>query len=275
MKPLIPPLHDRNGFPLMSLGDINRLQREEKERIYAQLIPDAVFDDFAIDRTTFFDREGHRLVHFICPDGLGLLRIEIRRQPADRDCLFFIEIADTPYRQIELAFCLINDPEGERYDIDIDEIGRDNCFGTLRRNVEEELKAMAAGLSPNQVRRGLQLFSPFFRRFEAFVMALGIDTIVAEPLSYNNAIRYEKYGFDYIAGKQLMLWIDREFQPGGCLYQRLDGASPFRRPGMEQSVRGRSWAIHDGILERPWDGVRIYKVPGVDAGIDTFPGRMF
>jgi hypothetical protein len=256
MKPLIPLLQDPDGFPLLSQGDINRLQRDEKERIYAQLIPDAVFDDFAIDRTTFCDREGHRLVRFICPDGLGLLRIEIRRQPADRDCLFFVEIADTPYRQIELAFCLINDPEAERYDIDIDESGRDNCFGTLRRNIEEELKAMVAGLSPNQVRRGLQLFSPFFRRFEAFVMALGIDTIVAEPLSYNNAIRYEKYGFDYITGKQLMLWIDREFQPGGCLYHRLDGASPFRRPGMEQSVRGRSWAIHDGILERPWDGVR-------------------
>jgi hypothetical protein len=275
MKPPIPLLQDPDGFPLLSLGDINRLQREEKERIYAQLIPDAVFDDFAIDRTTFCDREGHRLVHFICPEGLGLLRMEVRRRPGDRDCLFFVEIADTPYRQIELAFSLINDPEAERYDIDIDESGRDNCFGTLRRNFGEELKAMAAGLSPNQVRRGLQLFSPFFRRFEAFVMALGIDTIVAEPLSYNNAIRYEKYGFDYITGKQLMLWIDREFQSGGCLYQRLDGASLFRRPGMEQSVRGRSWAIHDGILERSWDGVRIYKVPGVDAGIDTFPGRTF
>jgi hypothetical protein len=253
MKPPIPLLQDPDGFPLLSLGDINRLQREEKERIYAQLIPDAVFDDIAIDHTTFCDREGHRLVHFICPEGLGLLRMEVRRRPGDRDCLFFVEIADTPYRQIELAFCLINDPEAERYDIDIDENGRDNCFGTLRRNFGEELKAMAAGLSPNQVRRGLQLFSPFFRRFEAFVMALGIDTIVAEPLSYNNAIRYEKYGFDYITGKQLMLWIDREFQSGGCLYQRLDGASPFRRPGMEQSVRGRSWAIHDGILERSWD----------------------
>jgi len=165
MKPPIPLLQDPDGFPLLSLGDINRLQREEKERIYAQLIPDAVFDDIAIDHTTFCDREGHRLVHFICPEGLGLLRMEVRRRPGDRDCLFFVEIADTPYRQIELAFCLINDPEAERYDIDIDENGRDNCFGTLRRNFGEELKAMAAGLSPNQVRRGLQLFSPFFRRW--------------------------------------------------------------------------------------------------------------
>jgi hypothetical protein len=275
MKPPIPLLQDRDGFPLQSLGDINRLPRGEKERLYGRLIPDAILDDFSIDRSTFCGHAGHRLVHFLCPEGLGLLRIEIRRRPADRDSLFFAEIADTPYRQIELAFCLINDPEAPRYAIDSDERGRDNSFGTLRRNLGEELRAMNAGLSPNQVRRGLQLFSPFFQRLDTFVMSLGIDSIVAEPLSYNNAIRYEKYGFDYITGKQLMLWIDREFQPGGCLFRRLDGSSPFRRPGMQQSVRGRSWAIHDGILGRPWDGVRIYKVPGVDAGIDTFPGRKF
>lgn len=275
MTPVIPLLLDRHGLPLLSLGEINRLPPVEKERIYGTLIPDTLFDDFAIDRTTYYGSGGHRLVHFICPAGLGLLRIEVRRQPADRDCLFFVELADTPYRQIELAFCMINDPRSPRYDIDVDVFGRDNCFGTLRRNLGEERKAMAAGLSPNQVRRGLQLFSPFLQRLEAFVQSLGIDSIVAEPLSYNNAIRYETYGFDYITGKQLMLWIDREFQPGGHLFRRLDGSSPFREPGMEKSVRGRSWAIHDGILERAWDGVKIYKVPGVDAGIDTFPGREY
>ena len=91
----------------------------------------------------------------------------------------------------------------------------------------EEIKAMKAGLSPNQVRKGMKLFSSFFDQFERFVDALGIDTIVAEPLSYNNAIRYEKYGFDYITGKQLMLWINREFQPGGELYRRLDARNNF------------------------------------------------
>lgn len=119
------------------------------------------------------------------------------------------------------------------------------------------------------------MFSRFFRRLEYFVASLGIDTIMAEPLSYNNAIRYEKYGFDYLCGKQLMLWIDREFQPGGTLFQRLDGSTPFRRPGMERTVRGRSWAIHDGILPMPWDGVKIYKTIGVDAGVDTFPRRTY
>lgn len=264
-----------DGFPLFSLLEINRLPRPEKERIYSELVPEALFDDFAIDRQTFAGADGRRKIEFICPDGLGLLRLQVRRQPGDRDFLFFAELADTPYRQMELSFCLVNDPRAPRFDIDVDPFGRDNCFGTLRRNIPEEIRAMEAGLSPNQVRKGLKLFSRFFQRLERFVDALGMDTIVAEPLSYNNAIRYEKYGFDYIAGQQLMRWIAREFRPGGELYLRLDGSTPFRRPGMEQTVRGRSWAIHDGILHRPWDGVKIYKTLGIDAGVDTFPERTF
>ena len=39
---------------------------------------------------------------------------------------------------------------------------------------------------------------------------------------------------------------------------------------MEKTVKGRSWAIHDGILGEPWDDVHIYKTLGEDAGIKTF-----
>jgi hypothetical protein len=70
-----------------------------------------------------------------------------------------------------------------------------------------------------------------------------------------------------------MLEIDREFQPGGRYFARLDGSSPFRMPGMERTVSGRSWAIHDGIMDEPWDEVQIYRMIGVHAGINTFPGR--
>ena len=67
--------------------------------------------------------------------------------------------------------------------------------------------------------------------------------------------------------------IDEGFRPGGELFRRLDGSTPFRMPGMERTVRGRSWAIHDGILDEPWDGVRIYKTIGASAGINSFPNR--
>lgn len=268
-------LRDRDGLPLFSLMDINRLPVAQREEIYGTLVPEPLLTRFDIDLQSLRGTDGERKVRFICPEGLGLLRIEVRLHPADRDCLFFVEVADTPYGQIELSFCLINDPSAPRFDVDRDTFGNENCFGTVRRNIPEEIRAMEAGLSPCQVRSGLNLFTSFFAGFERFVDALGITTIVAEPLSYSNAIRYEQYGFDYITGKQLMLWIDREFRPDGVLHRRLDDSSPFRRPGMEKTVRGRSWAIHDGILEHPWDGVKIYKVPGIDAGINTFPEREF
>jgi hypothetical protein len=263
------------GGLLSSLREINRLPAERKEKIYRDLIPAPLFDKFQIDRGTFCGQGGLRQVRFVCPQQLGILRIEVRLNPRDRDSIFFVELADTPYRQIELSFCLINDPRAPRFNIDVDESGRDNFFGTVRRNIPEEVKAMKAGLSPNQVCRGMKIFSDFFARLERFVDSLGLDTIVAEPLSYNNAVRYEKYGFDYVAGKQLMLWINREFHPGGILFRRLDGSTPFRQQGMEKTVRGRSWAIHDGILGRPWDGVKIYKVLGRNVEVDTFSDREF
>lgn len=271
-----------DGLPLFSIREINALQQPDKEQIYAQLVPQMVFERYGFDRQFLCAPVGGAVtgvpatqinkINFICPEGLGLLRIEVRQNITDQDCLFFVEVADTNYAQIELSFCLINDPAAPRFDIDHDEQGRDNSFATVRRNIPAEIKAMAAGLSPNQVRAGLKTFKNFFEQFEHFVASLGIDIIVAEPLSYSNAVRYEKYGFDYITGKQLMLWIDREFQPSGILYKRLDGSSPFRQPGMEKTVRGRSWAIHDGILDQPWDDIKIYKTVGQHAGINTVTG---
>lgn len=272
MVPTFPQFRAPNGEPLGSLREINLLAQTDKERIYRQLVPQQVL-------TLLQPREASdaadRRLRFVAPSGLGLLRIEAKRTPGDRDCLFFVELADTLFGQIELSFCLINDLDGPRFDVDHDLHGLPNDFGTIRRNIPEEIRAMQAGLSPNQVRQGLGLFGEFFALLEAFIAGLGLDTIVAEPLSYNNAIRYERYGFDYLSGRRLMEWIDREFRTGGSLLGKLDGSSPFRRPGMERTVRGRSWAIQDGILSQPWDGVKIYKTIGYDAGVDTFPDRKF
>lgn len=268
----LPPLLDPDGFPLFSLREINRLPPPQREAIYRELLPTELLQNFNIDLQTLCGKDGRRKVEFVAPEGLGLLRIDVRLAPEDRDSLFFVEVADTPYQQIELSFCFINDPAAPRFDIDVDAGGRINNFATVRRNLAVEEQAMRAGLFPHQVRRGLRMFGRFFARFERFVDRLGIGLIVAEPLSYDNAIRYERYGFDYLAGKRLMHWIDESFRPGGELERRLDD-SIFRRRSSAETLLGRSWAIHDGILGRPWDGIRIYKVPGVDAGLDSFPGR--
>jgi hypothetical protein len=219
------------------------------------------------------NRAGERLIDVIAPRGLPLMRIEARINPENRDLVFFLELSDTQFHQLELSFCIICDPSAPRFYVDVDEHGVINWFASHGRNIPEELRAMQAGLFPNQTRRGLQMFADFFPLLERFTDALGIAMIVAEPLSYDTAIRYEKYGFDYLRGKKLMREIDHEFRPGGRYYLKMDGSSPFRVPGMERTVRGRSWAIQDGVLEKPWDEVQIYRMIGVDVGINTFGQR--
>jgi hypothetical protein len=266
-------LLDAAGRPLRSLLEINRLKLAEKEQIYAFLLPLRLRELLGLADGTLSDREGKRLVRIIAPLGLPLMRIEARLKPEDRDVVFFLELSDTQFHQLELSFCIICDPSAPRFDVDVDEHGTINWFSSHGRNIPEELRAMDAGLFPNQTRGGMQMFAEFFPLLERFTDALGIEMIVAEPLTYDNAIRYEKYGFDYLRGKRLMQEIDREFRPGGRYFLKMDGSSPFRMPGMERTVRGRSWAIQDGILDEPWDGVEIYRMIGVDAGINTFPDR--
>ena len=101
--------------------------------------------------------------------------------------------------------------DAPRLNFDRDAEGRDYCLGTLTRNIPEEIRAMEAGLCPHQVRPGLGLFRDFMGRFDRFAAWLGMDTMVAEPLSYNTAILYEQLGFDYLTGYGFMKWIDREF----------------------------------------------------------------
>ncbi len=266
-------LCDIRGRPLGTLNEINRLEVRQKELIYSSFIPPRLFTVLGVSPGKFHGAEGRRRIRFIAPEGLGLLRIEARMEPDDKDTVFFLEIADTQFRQMELSFCIINDLQSPRFNVDMDYCGNDNCFSTMGRNLTEEARAMAAGLFPNQTHRGLRLFAEFFPMFERFVDALGMEMIVAEPLSYDNAIRYEKYGFDYLSGRLLMQRIDEGFRAGGELYRRLDGSTPFRMPGMDRTVHGRSWAIHDGVMDEPWDDVRIYKMIGEFAGVNTFTGQ--
>jgi hypothetical protein len=262
-------LLSEQGRELTSLHGINELETVEKERIYTSIIPPRLFELLNISPETFCGRDGLRRVTIIAPHGMGLARIEVKSHPDDPRTVFFLDIADTHHRQMELCFCIICDPSAPRFAVDVDSRGNDNCFTTLGRNIPEEIRAMQAGLFPNQASRGLRMFGEFFTLFERFVGSLAMDMIVAEPLTYDNAIRYERYGFDYLNGRRLMERIDREFAPGGSLTARLDCSTPFRRPGMETTVHGRSWAIHDGIMDEAWEGVRIYKLIGVDVGVNT------
>ena len=262
------------GAPHRNIHDLNQLEGEAKERLYSLLIPDPVFELFGIDRDGFTNREGDRVVEIGASPRTNYAVIEVREYPGDQDCIFFLEIEDTAFFKIDINFLIINDPHSPRFNTDIDATGRRTKFATVRRNIPEEIRAMRAGLAPGQVRRGLRLFNHFVPIARDFIASMGQDMIVAEPLAYNNAIIFENYGYNYIRGRRKMEEINAGFQPGGELFRKLDGSTPFRQPGMEKTVRGRSWAIHDGILGEPWRGIEMYRAPQA-AGVCTFPGCVY
>jgi hypothetical protein len=66
--------------------------------------------------------------------------------------------------------------------------------------------------------------------------------------------------------------IHTGFQEGGELHRRLDSSSPFRSTQAANSIRLRSWAIHDGILGEPFTNVTMYKRVGKFAEVNTTPG---
>jgi hypothetical protein len=63
------------------------------------------------------------------------------------------------------------------------------------------------------------------------------------------------------------------------LYERLDESTPFRRKGMEKTVRGRSWAIHDGVyfeaFDEEWESPIMYNTLGKEYHVNTFPDQIY
>ena len=146
---------------------------------------------------------------------------------------------------------VINDPRGERFNIDRDAQGRDTLFGNHPAKLRRGGEGHECRPAPGQVRPGLHLLREMLRLLERFASRLGTSIISCEALFYHNAIQYERYGFGYLEGRKMMEEINREFLPGGNLFEKLDHSTPFRGKGAEKSARGRSWAIQDGILGRP------------------------
>jgi hypothetical protein len=268
----LPARFEFDGLRLYSLDQINKLPEPVKAQIYRTLLPIQLLETYGIDPNTMSNPQGERLVTFTCRPGTGVVEIDVRPEPGFPDPLLYLMLSDTRLNQIEVILFLVNDPASERFDTDLDWQGQRTKFGTFTRNIPEEIRAMEAGLVPGQVRRGLRLTRPQIPLLERFFTRLGHDYYLMDPLGYHNAIILERLGCNYVQGLRRMQWIHQEFQPGGCLHERLDGSTPFRQPDAWRTVRGRSWAIHDGILGEPWHGISMYKRVGLHAGIDTFPG---
>lgn len=255
---------------------IQALPEDEWLSLFRSLIPEECFQQFGIDPETFEDQTGRFRLRVLYRDEGRILNVRITNPTDPLDPIYSIFMQEYGEDGVEVLGLNINDPASERFQVDVDEFGRIPADEvSQRRNIPEEIRAMHAGLAPGQVRRGLRWTGSALKGIEEFLVRLQKRWIWCEALAYHNAIVYERHGFRYQfhAWEEEMRWIDHEFRPPyGILYKKLDGSTPFRRPGMEATVRGRSWAIHDGILGKRWIRPTMIKEVGVHAGVDTFPG---
>jgi hypothetical protein len=262
-----------------SILDLNALPWTLREQIYVRLVPEELLARFGVSRGTLRNGDGDRPVRIAAPDDGSWARVELRQRRDDRDPVLLVDIAMSAFGVPELTFVQVNDPLAPRYGVDRDADGQDTMLGTVSRNLDEEARALEAGLGPGQVRSGLRMLGRVLECMDGFCRLLGREFYLVEPLFYHSAILYERQGCNYLMGRELMDEIHAGFAEGGPLRQRLDGSTPFRRPGFEASVRGRSWAVHDGILTGTrlggWSGVKMYRVPGRHATVSTFPGGSY
>jgi len=263
---------------------INQLSMVEKQGLYRFLIPPELFGRFKIHPLSLRGASGSRSARFYCPSSDPVALIELKRDPADPDPAFSIQISDsTDAHALEWDFLIVNDPDSPRFRIDQDAQGRDTMFGRAGRNLAEENRALDAGLFPGQIHSGLRIARTVVQCLDLFARAFSIQSIFLEALFYHNAVQYERLGFTYFEGFHRMKRIHEAFQPGGVLHRRLDHSTPFRRPDFHDKIRGRSWAIHDGILDGVddeiladgWVSPRMYRMTGQIHSECTFPNAKF
>lgn len=251
-----------------TVGGINLLPDDEKNRIYARLIPRELIERLHIP-ADFKDLDGNSLLDIKAASGSTDVDIRLYHQAGFPDPVLCGHLTDTMNGYIHILLYILNDPNSPRFDVDRMPDGSLTKFGTLQRNLPAEEAALLAGLAPGQTRRGLRLLRPAITAFEEFIQSLGQDIYFTEPLYYHNAIIFERYGFAYQVGRKLMESIQAGFAEGGDLRLKLDGSTPFRQPGAEEKARLRSWAIHDGLLGEPFTRVTMYKRVGKLAGVST------
>ncbi len=262
----------------VTIRQLNNLPENVKRRVYRGLIPPALLTRFGIDAIQWTGANKEPMVFLTAEPNSEKVMITARNSPDPNDEFFALELADNSLNGIELNLIVLNDPTAPRFSIDYTEDGQPTMFGTLKRNLNAEEVAKNAGLAPGQARAGLGGSRVVFEQIDTFLSMLGHRAYFLEPLTYASAWVFERRGFAYVRGHKLMDDIQREFQSGGALDQCLDDESVFRKRDQASTVRGRAWAIHDGILEGldlRWDKIRMVKQIGRQAGVETFPQAVY
>ena len=256
-------------MPPSTIGGINRLPEEEKRKIYSRVIPRELLDHFNMPELDSIRLQS--MLKFDFEPGSTDVEMSLFHELRFPDPILYGHLTDTMNGQIHVLLYILNDPNSPRFDVDRMPDGRKTRFGTLMRNLEAEKAALEAGLAPGQVRSGLRMLSKAILSFEKFIESLGHDMYFVEPLYYHNAVIFERYGLAYQMGRRRMESYHATLSEGGELQPLLDG-STFRKSEAVNSIRLRSWAIHDGILGEPFTNVTMYKRVGKSAGVNTTPG---
>ena len=263
----------------MKVRDIQDLPMSERHRLCRLLIPEPCYSQFQIDPETFRDKDKLLRLRLSYRNEGRILIMRIVQPDTRDDPIYSIVVQDYEEDGVDCLGLNINNPAAP------DIVSTRTTTATFRRigfstrrNIPEEIRSMNAGLSPGQVRKGLRWLNEVIECLENFTRDIGRKIIYCEAMAYHNAMVYERHGFGYQFNSWVeeMQSIDQEFRsPNGMYYRRLDGSSPFRKPGMEKTVRGRSWAIHDGVLGRPWSKPAMIKEVGVHAGVNTFKNGQY
>ncbi|MFN2158330.1 MAG: hypothetical protein ACK2U3_17600 [Anaerolineales bacterium] len=260
------------------LSQINLLPENIKKRVYRILIPPELLARFQIDPVSWKGAGGGLHVRLDARAGSNSVRLMAFSDDDRMDEFFHLEISDNAEGSLEIKMLQLNDPQSPRFGTVINREVDQDVTGKAGRNLEEEQRAMEAGLAPGQIRDGLGALKITLNQFETFLAATGHRAYFLEPQFYSAAWLFEKRGFAYVRGHKLMDNIHAEFQHGGRLHQALDSSTSFRKPDAWRFVRGRAWAIHDGILEaisEKWEDLRMVKQVGRKAGVETFPGAEY
>ena len=157
---------------------ISRLNQLEKEGIYRILIPPSLYYRFGINPLSFCEKNGNRVVRFFCPQGDRTCLVEIKL-PGTENPIYSIQLTDSgDMTQIEWDFLIVNDHDAPKFETHIDKEGRDTMFGWASRNIEEEKKAVEAGLFPGQIGKGLGLTGETVEVLEFFCRIFNIKSIL-------------------------------------------------------------------------------------------------
>jgi len=257
----------------ISIRAVNTLPLPAKRRIYRLLVPPTLLVRFGINPNTWRGPENDAHVQLTAEPDTVRVYLAVRDAAANDPC-FVVELADNDLNGIDLNLLLLNDPGSPRFGVDVDTEGRQTFFGTVHRNLAEEARACQAGLAPAQIRASWHASRAALDHLDIFLAFLSHRAVFLEPLTYASAWVFERRGFAYVRGHKLMDDIHREFQPGGALHAALDESTPFRARDHWRTVRGRAWAIHDGILSvlgATWNDVRMTRQVGRHANVNTMP----